>query len=177
MIMILILGCSLAGCGYQFRAEGTPLGIELQSLAIPLIKSTSTDLAFEADFTRVIRDEFIGSTKLPLVSVERAQAVLSGTVYDIITEPISFRQTQVTADGQTSTFSVTNRRRLIIKLDVKLTERTSGRVIWHESAMEEKSGFDVSTDPLVTQFNQQQAVEAIARLMAKRIYLKTVERF
>jgi len=177
IIIVLIFGCLLMGCGYYFRADGEMMGAKLDSLAIPLMTSTSSGLGFEADFTRIIRDEFISNVKTPLVSVEKAQAVLSGRIYDIITRPLSFEQTQVTVDGQTSTFSVTSSRRLIIKLDAKLTESAGGKVIWHNSAMVERSSFNVSTDPLETRFNRQQAVEEIARLLARRIFLKTVERF
>jgi len=173
----LIFGGLLMGCGYKFRADGEMMGTKLDSLAIPLMTSTSSGLGFEADFTRIIRDEFIRNVKTPLVSVEKAQAVLTGRIYDIITEPLSFEQTQVTVGGQTSTFSVTSSRRLIIKLDAKLTESAGGKVIWHESAMVERSSFNVGTDPLRNRFNQQQAVEEIARLLARRIFLKTVERF
>ena len=174
----LIFGCLLMGCGYNFRADGEMMGgLKLNSLAIPLMTSTSSELGFEADFTRIIRDEFISNVKTPLVSVDKAEAVLTGRIYDIITEPLSFEQTQVTTGGHTSTFSVTSSRRLIIKLDAKLTESASGKVIWHNSAMVERASFNVGTDPLVNRFNQKQAVEEIARLLARRIFLKTVERF
>jgi hypothetical protein len=43
--------------------------------------------------------------------------------------------------------------------------------------MEEEASFEVVADPLITRYNQQQALLKIARLLAKRIYLKTVERF
>jgi len=177
IIMVSIFGCLLMGCGYTFRADGEMMGLKLDSLAIPLMSSTSSELGFEADFTRIIRDEFISNVKILLVSVDKAQAVLSGRIYDITTEPLSFEQTQVTVGGSTSTFSVTSSRRLIIKLDAKLTESASGKVIWHDSAMVERSSFNVGTDPLENRFNRQQAVEEIARLMARRIFLKTVERF
>jgi hypothetical protein len=44
--------------------------------------------------------------------------------------------------------------------------------------MEEMAIFEVSEeDPLVTQFNQRLALELIARALADRIFLKTMERF
>jgi hypothetical protein len=61
-------------------------------------------------------------------------------------------------------------------LDISLIERATGKTIWYD-AMEEEALFNVETDPLVTQYNQQQALIKISRLLAKRIYLKTMERF
>jgi hypothetical protein len=60
---------------------------------------------------------------------------------------------------------------------MQLVERASGKVVWHDAAMEEKASFSVETDPLATRYHKQQALEKIARRLAKRIYLKTMERF
>jgi hypothetical protein len=85
------------------------------------------------------------------------------------------RETELNED--TANFSVTKSRRLTIRLDAKLTERKSGKVIWHDRHMEEKSRFDVGLDPLVNRRNEQRALERIARLLARRMYQKTMERF
>ena len=80
--VILLLACySFLGCGYHFRADGRPVGIKIESLSIPLIESTSSNIGFEADFTRIIREEFISHAKVPLVSSSKAQAVLTGRIY------------------------------------------------------------------------------------------------
>ena len=63
------------------------------------------------------------------------------------------------------------------ELDIKLMDQSKGHVIWSEANMEEKGRFKIGTDPLVNRFNQRQALERIARRLAKRIYLKTMERF
>lgn len=169
--------CTGGGCGYQFRADGRPVGIEIQSLAIPMVTSTSSDLAFEPDFTRVIREEFISYGKISIVSQEKAQAVLTGHVYDIAIEPLAYRITQPSVGGRVVTHEVTKASRLRMKLDMKLIDRTTGRVIWHEKAMEEKASFNVGDDPLASRYNQRQALERISRQLAKRIFLKTMERF
>jgi PBP1b-binding outer membrane lipoprotein LpoB len=153
------------------------MGIRLDSLAIPMIESTSSDIGFEASFTKIVRDKFIAQGKVPLVSAEQAQAVLSGKVYDIRTVPLSYRVEQQTVGGVVTNYEETTRRRLILKLDVRLTDTNTGKVIWHEKAMEEMAIFEVSEDPLVTQFNQRVALEFIARELAARIFLKTMERF
>jgi hypothetical protein len=43
--------------------------------------------------------------------------------------------------------------------------------------MEEQSSYIVSGDPMETRYNEQQALEKIAGRLAKRIYLRTMERF
>jgi hypothetical protein len=68
-------------------------------------------------------------------------------------------------------------RKLIVRLNITMTDSVTGKVIWHEDSMEEETSFDVSEDPLQNRFNKDQAIRNIAGLMAKRIYLSTMERF
>jgi hypothetical protein len=176
MLFVLLVFFSV-GCGYQFRATGEPLGVSIQSLAIPLITSTSSERGFEANFTRVIREEFISHGSIPLVSEEKAELLLVGRVYEIRTEPLSYRYQQQNIKGHETTYEETSKRRLRVRLDVSLVERASGKVIWQDKSMEAKEGYEVGGDPLANRYYQQQALERVAGRLAKRIYMKTMERF
>jgi hypothetical protein len=175
---LIAIMASIMGCGYHFGARGRPVGIVLHSIAIPMMTSTSSELGFEADFTGIIRQEFISHAKVPILPSNEAQTVLTGHIYDIQTEPISFRRLEYEPPGQQPTgYRITDSRYLKVKLDIRFTDRTTGKTIWHESAMEEKARYSLTIDPLANRHNQQQALLTIARVMAKRIYLKTMERF
>ena len=176
MILISVLILCI-GCGYQFRAGGKPVGIEIESLAIPLIESSSSDMGFEADFTRIIRQEFISHANVPITGMEQASAILSGRIHEIKTQPLTYDSLQQTVGGRLLTHETTSSRMLKIRLEMSLTDRTTGKVIWHDNSMEEEAMFDVETDPLATQYNQKQALMKIASILAKRVYLKTMERF
>jgi hypothetical protein len=150
----------------------------IDSIAIPMIESTASERGVEPDFTRIIRQEFISLARVPLSPESEAQAVLTGRIYRIETHPLGFNvQQEDLIGGDTASFSVTNSRRLTIRMDAKLTDKQTGKVIWHDSHMEEKSRFDVDVDPLVNRRNEQLALERIARLMARRMYQLTMERF
>jgi hypothetical protein len=149
----------------------------IDNIAIPMIESTASKRGVEPDFTRIVREEFISLARVPLAPEAEAQAVLTGRIYRIETQPLSFDVRETELNQDTANFSVTKSRRLIIRLDAKLTERKSGKVIWHDRHMEEKSRFDVGLDPLVNRRNEQRALERIARLLARRMYQKTMERF
>ncbi len=167
MLFCLILA---SGCGYQLQATGQPMRISIASMAIPLMESPSSNIGFEGDFTKMIRREFVSHSQVPLVSKEKAAAVLIGKVTNIKTEPLSYRVTD-------NTFDVTSSRWLKIKLQAKLVDTTTGKIIWNDPNMEEKASFSVDSDPLKTEYNQRRATKKIAQLLAKRIYLKTMERF
>jgi hypothetical protein len=178
--MVLPIWLSIAavlGCDYHFRPTGQPLGIEIQSLAIPLMESTSSSLGFEGDFTKIIREEFVSHAKVPLVPKNKAQMVLIGKVYEIKTEPLTYSLDQTTVQNRVVTHEVTSSRWLKIKMNAKLIENNSGQIIWEDNGMEEKAVFSVGTDPLANRYNQRKAVQEIAQNFAKRIYSKTMERF
>ncbi len=172
--VVLIL---IAGCGYMFRADGRPVGLEIKSLAIPLMTSTSSAMAFEPDFTKVIRQEFISHSKVPVIPREHAHMVLSGHVRDIRTDPLTYDLDIRTVKENDVTHITTSSRRLTVELEAKLVERETGRLIWRADNLVEQAGFEVDSDPLITSHNQRRALQKIAARLAKRVYLKTMERF
>ncbi len=174
---ILLTGFLITGCGYSIRTSGDPMGIKMESMAIPMIESTSSDLGFEADFTRVIREEFIRNSKVPLVSEEEAQTVLSGRIYDIRTEPLNYNLSEYPINGGVTPYTETRTRMLRVKVDMRFEDRGTGEVLWRNENMEEKTSYVVDRDPLITRFNRKNALETIAERLAKRIFLQTMERF
>ncbi|OPX38801.1 MAG: hypothetical protein B1H12_01625, partial [Desulfobacteraceae bacterium 4484_190.2] len=64
-----------------------------------------------------------------------------------------------------------------VELNAKLIDRDSGKTIWQAKNMTERAAFEVSVDPLSNRFNQKKALQAIARRLAQRLYLKTMDRF
>ena len=176
-LLILLTSVFLSGCGYHFREAGEPVGIDLESIAIPMITSSSSETGFEADFTGVIRREFINNSRIPVVSEQEADAVLTGRIYEISTTAVTYDISEQNISGRTVSYETTGSRRLKIKLDVKLTDRNTGKIIWHDGEMSEDARFEVGADPLANRYNQQKALKEIAGLMAEKIYLKTLDRF
>ena len=176
LVALAVLG-TLTGCGYRLRADGRPVGLEIESLAIPLMTSTSSRIAFEPDFTRVIREEFISHANVPVLPRESAQMVLVGHVRNIQTDPLTYDLDPRTIHGHDVTYAVTDSRRLRVELDAKLLDRATGKTVWQANGLTDEARFEVSTDPLRTRYNQREALRRIAGRLAKRVYLKTMERF
>lgn len=175
--LLIFVGTLIPGCGYQFEASGEPVGISLKSLAIPLFTSTSSEIGFEADFTKVIRNEFISHARVALVPEERADMVIVGRIFEVSTSPLAYQSLQQSVGGRVTTYNVTSSRTLRINLDVQLLDKATGKTVWRDRNMTEKAIFTVDADPFVTRFNQEQALEQIAQRLAKRIYMRTMERF
>ncbi|MEJ2024451.1 MAG: class I tRNA ligase family protein, partial [Deltaproteobacteria bacterium] len=73
---VILFFVVLNGCGYHFQQTGKIHGLEIASIAIPMVKSPSSTLGFEGIFTRIVREEFIDHSELSVVPRENADAGL-----------------------------------------------------------------------------------------------------
>ncbi len=177
-ILSILFIFSITSCGYYLVETGEAVGVEIESLAIPLMTSTSSTIGFEADFTSIVRAEFITHSKIPILSVEEARMVLTGHIYDITAKPMSYNiVTNENFDTDIS-YETTNSRQLTVKLDAKLTDSVTGEVIWHSKSLQASATYSLSlTDPVAEEYNQKQALITIANILSKTLYQKTMERF
>jgi hypothetical protein len=176
-LFLLIVTFFLFGCGYSFQSGEKPTGIDIKNIAIPLMESTSSSLGFESDFTRVIREEFVSYTKVPLVSKDKASVILIGKIVEIRTKALGYDLLKRDRNGEEYTYETTDSRRLYIELDVKLIDRATGNTIWSDRGMKERASYDVTSDPMTNRYNQREAIRKMAHRFAERIFLKTIERF
>lgn len=177
VVAAAIVYLSFAGCGYRLRESSQPMGNELTSLAIPLMESTSSTIGFEAEFTQIVREEFIRYSQVPLVPRERAAAVLIGRIHEIRTEPFSYSLNRTQVQDTTRNYPVTRSRWLYVTMDAKLVESATGKTLWEVNGLEEKSTYTVGTDPLANRAYERSAIEEIARRLAERMFQETMERF
>ena len=171
-VILIIFFSLILGCGYRVESTKKPLNLRISSIAIPTIKSSSSYLGFEAILTKMVRQEFISHSGLKIVPEDQADAVLIMNVVEVRREPISYAIRQ-------GTYEVTNSRWLKVKMVARLIDRRTGRLIW-QATFREKATYSVAAqqpDPLLTNFNRNQALYSIGKQIAKRIYLRTMERF
>ena len=174
ILFVSALLAIIGGCGYHFRATGHPIGREYKSLAIPMIKSTSTEMGFEADFTTVLREEFTSHSKVPIVVPQRADAIILCRIYNIKEEPVSYRLTRYNIAGNEIVHETTRSKRMIIQMEVVVKDSRSGSIIWKETEMRDQATFLVNDDPLMTRYNRTEALKEIAHRISKRIFLKYI---
>lgn len=167
----------LAGCGYQWEATGKPRNLDISSLSIPLVKAPSSMLGFEGEFSRVVRREFVSHSRIPIVDRGSASACLEGTITEVRTDPYSYRLDKTQVNGLTGTLETTNARWLTVRLEARLVEMRTGKLLWEDRELMEREVFLVSSDPLSTEAAQKKALGVIAERLAERLYLMTMEQF
>jgi len=176
LVLALIL-VAASGCGYRAREAGRPVGMEIASIAIPIIECDTSVPGFESDVTRLLREEFIGHSRIPLVPERDAHTVLRTRATRIETRPVSYDVLQTMVGGETTDYETTSVRRLNVFFQARLIERKSGAVLWEEGLMREQALYKVSSDPLVTRNNMRKAIRDIAEGLSQRIFARTMERF
>lgn len=174
---VLIFCPLILGCGYHFKPVGSALNVELESIAIPPFSSNSSHPRVEQDFTKIVRREFLRYSRIRIEDQATARIILRGHLQSITTEPLTYTITQQTIHGFVSTDEVTRSRVIRVRLTVTVTDRATGEIIWQDASLTGKAIFQVSSDPLVTQYNQRLALNSIAQGVATRIFSRTMERF
>ncbi|PIU49285.1 MAG: hypothetical protein COS92_07585 [Desulfobacterales bacterium CG07_land_8_20_14_0_80_52_14] len=146
-----------AGCGYRFAGSGSfPAGVK--KIHIALLDNRTTETGIEKDFTDDLIDEFIRRNEEGLVNApEDADAVLSGVIAAMAVETIS-----------RTGASTSDERRVTITVVLKLTDQKK-RVIWSGSVSEDEA-YPVAGDRLTTDQNRREAIKALSKLMAERVY-------
>jgi len=132
----LVLSAALAGCGYHISGQGELLPKTIHTIAVTPIPSTRYQLArlLPADITR----ELISRTKYKVIDdPSQADAVLSGHVQNVSNFPTLFDP----STGRATSVEV------VVTLQVNLTERSSGKILFTRPSMEVRERYEVSENP------------------------------
>jgi len=156
----------LGGCGYHFVGEGSSLLKEIHSIAIEYLDNRTFEPGLEAIFTEAIVDEFIKSRLLDVVSKEKADAILRGTIR-------SFREEVISYDRDDKALEY----RIHISLDLVLEKRKTGDVLWKVKNLKHTEEYPVSRNIMATEEAKDRALKKLACDLAERIHDSIIEGF
>lgn len=180
---ILLTVLAAAGCGYRLAGRDNPLLGGINTIAVPYFKNETFVAGAESVFTRVFADQFIQSKRLQVVSVDRADVILRGTIKTVREEIISYNQ-----DNKALEY------RVYVTLDLTLEKRDTGEVLWKRKRLRHNEEYQVggeitgtassnqsqgSSDSniMVTQSGQKIALEKVAKDLAKRVEESIIQGF
>jgi len=142
-----------------------------------MVESSSSEKGFEADFTTVLRNEFISHARVPIKNRDQAGMILLVKIYEVNTQPLTYDTARTEISGRVLAHETTSSRRLLLRLNASLIDNSSGKTVWNDSSMTEEARFAVTADPLVNRQNRKEALLKIVRRLSERIYNSTMERF
>jgi len=162
--LIFILCISLSACGYRFAGSGRfPAGIK--SVCIPVLKNRSSEAGIENTLTNDLIYEVNRHDVTVLSSEDKADAVLSGTIWSVIIETIAYKDPQKSSE-----------RRVTVTVNLKLRSH-SGKVVWSRMGLSESETFDVMSDILETEKNKSEAISVLSKRLSQNIYNSITSEF
>ena len=129
---------AMTGCGYHVGAHPNLLPKTIKTIAVPAFGNATPNYRLPSLLAADLTRELISRTRYAIVAdPAQADAVLTGTLinfvnYPTIFDPISNRATGVQA---------------VVTLQLTLTDRQTGKVLFTRPAGEFRERYEIATDP------------------------------
>lgn len=164
--IIFLLPMFFYACGYKFTGGGSfPAGI--RSVCVSTLENRTSETGAENIFTNDLIYEITRDNKAVLTAKDKADALLSGVIKSMSIETISRKSAHS---------SLSLERRVTVTVDLKLTD-PDGRVIWSAKGVSAKEAYDVMPDKLATEQNRRNAISALSKRLAERLYARITDDF
>jgi hypothetical protein len=164
----LALALAASGCGYRIANHADVLPKNVKTIAIPAFGNTTVrnDLArlLPAD----IAHEFISRTRYAVVAdPNQADAVLNGVVANFFAFPTTSDPVSGRATGA----------QVIVILNLTLTDRQTGKVLYSRPGAEFRERYEISVDPKAYFDESSTAVQRVSRDVARTVVSGILEAF
>jgi len=154
----------VSACGYKFTGGGSfPAGIK--SICVVTLENRTSETGAENIFTNDLIYEVTRDNKVLLTTKDKADALLSGIIKSMSIQTISRTGTHTSLE-----------RRVTITIDVKLTD-PNGKVIWYANDVSANEAYDVMSDKLATEQKRRDAISALSKRLAEKLYARITDDF
>ena len=168
--LAVLLAASLlpAGCGYRVGGRADLLPNSIKTIAVTPFGNVTTRYKLADRITYAVTAEFIQRTRYGVTEdPNQADAVLSGAVvnymaYPTVIDPITGRATGV---------------QMMVILQVNLTERATGKVLFTRPYMEVRERYEISVDPKEYFDESGMAMQRVSRDVARSVVSAILENF
>ena len=157
-LVLLLLFIFISGCGYRLRGI-QELREDLQKVAILPFTNKTFESRIENDLFNALVDEFARSKNLKVVAANDADLLVSGTISTVENYSISYSPNDKTYEY-----------RVVMTVDVEVSEVRSRQVYWRRSAMQEVEEFKATDEPLTIDRRKQAALKRICQVLAENIH-------
>lgn len=167
--IILALAAPLAGaCGYRVGGKADLLPKTIHTIAIPAFGNITTRYKLSERLPAAIGREFLNRTRYQVVyDPGQGDAILTGSVSNYLSATTIFDQASGRAAGiQVSVF-----------LNIKLTNRANGDVLYERSNFEVRQRYEVSIEQQAYFDESEAAMERLSREVARQVVSTILEAF
>ena len=165
---LLTFAFCLCGCGYHVAGRGDQIPSQVQTIAVLPFSNATPRFKLEQHLTRAVTHELLSRTRFRVSSEEGdADATLRGAVSNIYITPIIFDP----SSGRATSIQV------ITQMQVTLTERRTGKILYQNQNLESRERYEVSIDPRAYFEESEVAVERMSRSVARNLVSAILEKF
>ena len=137
-LLLLILALLTAACGYHVAGHSDLMPKTIKTIAIPAFGNQSVHQKLSQLISEDLTREFISRTPYTIVAQpEKADALLQGSVISYGSGPTIFDPVSGRATGA----------QIIVALQVTLTDRNTGKVLFSRPRYEFRERYEISIDP------------------------------
>ena len=166
LAMAALLLALTAGCGYHVSGHGDMLPKTIHTIAIPSFGNLTSRYKLARLLPTDIGRELVSRTGYKIVADPNgADAVLTGTVHNFVAYPT------ISAGGRSTTVEA------VVMLDITLTNRATGAVLFSRAGAEFRERYEISIDPKAYFDESGTAMERLSRSVARSVVSGMLEKF
>src|ERR1035438_325683 len=155
---LVVVLAALAGCGYHVSGHGDMLPKTIQTIAIPAFGNRTPRYKLARTLPTDIGRELLSRTKYKIVAdPNQADAVLTGSVYNFAAYPT------ISAKGRSTTVEA------VVTLNLTLTNRATGEVLYNRAGAEFRERYEISVDPKAYFDESGTAMERLSKSVARSV--------
>src|SRR5580698_3902916 len=168
MRKLLCLAALASGCGYHVGGKADLMPKSVKTIAIVPFSNATPRYKLARLLPTNIASEFVSRTKYNIVAdPNQADAVLKGSlsvvnIFQVISDPATGRATGA---------------EIVVIIQVTLTERATGKVLFTRPSLEFRERYEISTDPQTYFDESGTAIERVARDAARTVVTAILENF
>ena len=174
LAMVVAAAASASDCGYSLAGRGSFLPTDIRVVGIPLLENRTATPRIEQIVTAKIRTEFINRARRYNIvpTAERADAVLSGAITSLVTQPVGLTEQQLAS-----------RQLVTVTMRLQFTDSRNGQVLWSNEVLTFRAEYDMKTtvngqaDSAVLLEQEGPAFDRLATELARSVVSAILEAF
>ena len=167
-VLLALAAVVVNGCGYHVSGHADLLPATIKTISIPAVTNLTNRYKLSDRLASTLTREFISRSRYRIVTdPNQADAVLRAAVINYYSYP-------VVSDQKTGR---ANSVQLSAILQINLTERTTGKVLYTQPRMEVRQRYEISVDQLEYFEESDIALDRLSREVAKSVVSAILEAF
>jgi hypothetical protein len=156
-----------SSCGYRVAGRGDEIPKDVHTIAVLPFSNATSRYKIDEYLTRAVTHEFITRTRFRITPDDKdADAVLRGAVINLLVNPVIFDP----KSGRATSVQ------LVAQMQVTLSDRHSGKIIYQNQNFESRENYEVAIDPRAyfeeSEVGLQRASQSVARSLVSAILEK-----